>query len=1158
MDELGKALSTYNTFDLLAKVGALHLDPRNANRATSLGALAHLLSSQPYEAHAPLISRHRLETLVYGHLGTDSMPGLMDDPAPQMFTEEIVFTGGPYIVFPGRKDGNLDTLRWLLKAALLRDPPLGLKPFRDQVERTAILCLSASDRIARKAGLRRGMMPPDAGKGDICIPPSGIFQIGAGAVVFSRPELVSAFRGERFFDADIGPLTTAIGSVDWDEYTFEFGVLDHTPFVKADDTYVFPNPSALLTGLRYRILCIAQEHNVLSDLTAAYHAVVWFEIKESLRYWQSHQLPISLPEPRPKNFSECVYSLDSDKAIYVQLATDDVTDLTHQYDPATWDTAQLSQDFAIRNAEVLQHLNGLGLPPDRVLTLSIVESLGRSYRVGYDDPDDGSLQLVISANALKSMALLDAEDELALWKFARARHLIREKAEVFAWSTLDEYAFYRSHNHSYYVGDDHLPNLITIDSVYGLNIRKRVAERFDFHGVTAHTGPYLTEVWSRFGGTTPIYHLPPYMGNQLALVVEGDLPIPVWVTGTEQPNGGLRTFLVTLVNAVAYWLWQFDDVMGTCIAALAGGRKTFVVELDFDSPSQWADALQKPLEEASASDSAISCYQRIEAGIKVSLHPSLFGRLAERTNQGERQLVRELMGTLKDAMQSECHNIPDILSDLNIEKAIDAIAPRGPKKMFLLTNDPVLGEATATLPRFRSIQANQHQELLDDLGNHFNANGMGPSTLNGIEDSNAVLNEAVKYFYDELRELVATFDGGVLLTKLMECSETNIVEMTRREGEAANRLAYFGDDGKPLEELIEDTLAQNTASMANRFLVEYVAAQPPAGAGRLSLESYDRLLAISGEIINFGFLSDFVRFGLVDFDMEMLPSGRLGFDDSAFAAALRNFMHHYVSGQASASTPMEDSLPLWRGPDDEQTETGGPSSSIESFDGPFAAEFGISLTDLIHLMDAVLRLDTEQDGPVRQLAAGRMTSALAQSLAWEMDKVLAGLDLLTLAPRDDFFKPPNGNSADIYPWRFNRAWSYLRRPFLRTGWDMNALVMWGNRHVRFAMEHIVDLCFSGRIKAETSALKQVVGKRREMKGDAFEDSVRLLVTELTGTEAKGRLRKVGGLKIADAGADLGDIDVVGVIPSQRVILCIECKALAMARTPAEIKHQMDE
>lgn len=1156
LDELVKALAPYNVLDLLAKVGALHLDLRNANRATSLHALAHMLASQPYDAHAPLISRHRLETLIYGRLGTDSMPGLMDDPAAQMFTEEIVFTGGPYVVFPGRKDGDLDTLRWLLKAALLRDPPIGLKPFRDQVERTAILCLSASDRIARGAGLRRGMMPPDAGKEVIRIPASGVFQVRAGAVVFSRPELISIFRTERFFDVDIEPLTAAIGSCDWDEYTFEFGMLDHTPFVKADDAYVVPNPATLMTGLRHRILCIAQEHNVLSDLTAAYRAVVELEINELLRYWQADQLRIPLPQPHPMNFSEGVYSLDSDKAIYVQLATDDVTDLPHQYDPATWDTTQLSQGLATRNTDVLQYLDGLAFSPDRMLTLTIIESLGRSYRVDYDDLADGSLRLMISANALKSMALLDAEDPLALWKFARTRRLIRERAEVFAWSSLDEYEFYRSNNHSYYVGDDDLPNLINIDSAYGLNARKRVAERFDFHGVPTHTGPYLTEVWSRFGGNIPIYHLPPSMRNQLALVVEGSLPVPVWVIGTEQPNEGLRTFLITLINTVAYWLWQFDGVMGSYIAALSGDRETFVVELDFDSASQWADALQKPREEPSADDRAVSFYQRIETGIKIRLHPSLFRLLTQRTNQGERQLVRELLGILKDAMQSEGLHTPHILSDLNIDEAIDAIAPLGAKRMFLLTNDPLLGEVTANLPPFRSIQANQHQELLDDLGDHLNANGAGPRTFNGIEDRNTVLNEAVKYFYDELRELVATFDGDALLTKLMEYSETNIVEMARREGEAANRLACFGDDGKSLEELIEDTLAQNTASMANRFLVEYVAAQPPASTGRLSLESYDRLLAISGEIINFGFLSDFVRFGLVDFDMMMLPSGRLGFDDSAFAAALGNFMQNHVSRQAT--TPMEDLLSFWHRSDDEQTETGEPSSGIEAFDGPFAAEFGISLADLIYLMDAVLRLDTEREGPVRQFAADQMHSALAQSLAWEMDKVLAGLDLLTLGPRDNFFNPPNGNRTDIYPWRFNRAWSYLRRPFLRTGWDADALVMWGNRHVRFAMEHIVDLCFSGRIKAETRALRQLVGKQKEMKGDAFEDSVRVVVTEQTGIEAKGRLRKVGGVKIADAGADLGDIDVIGVIPSQRVILCIECKALAMARTPAEIQHQMDE
>ena len=102
----------------------------------------------------------------------------------------------------------------------------------------------------------------------------------------------------------------------------------------------------------------------------------------------------------------------------------------------------------------------------------------------------------------------------------------------------------------------------------------------------------------------------------------------------------------------------------------------------------------------------------------------------------------------------------------------------------------------------------------------------------------------------------------------------------------AERLSCFGDHGEPLKEMIRNTAAQTAASIGNRFLVEYVVAQPPNGTQRLSLESYDSLLAIAGEINYWGSLSEFLYFKLVDLEIDMLPSGRLGFDNPAFESAL--------------------------------------------------------------------------------------------------------------------------------------------------------------------------------------------------------------------------------------------------------------------------------
>ena len=1156
LEELSKVLTPYNSFDLLAKVGALRIDPRNASRGTSLNALAHLVAAQSYDASDPSISRHKLESLVRGYLGTDSVPWLLDDPSGQMFTEEIMLTGGPYVVFPGLLDGNVDTLRWLLDAALLMDTSARLNTCRDQVMQTAILCLSVSASIAKKAGLTRGIPPAEDYKADIIVPMGEDLRRKSEAVVFSRSQLIETLPAKTLLGPIIGPLTADVGTVEWDAYTFDFGILDHTPFVRDDDRYVIPNPSALLSGLRHRILCIARDQNVLEDLTRAYHLVVHREITRLLRYWQSYPTNIPLPRPSQDRFSEAVFSLDSDKIVYVQLATDSVADLNGQYDPSEWDTTQLNRDLELRNTEVLQHLAGLGFATDRFLTLSIVEALGRSYAVGYASPDDDSLLLVISANALKAVTLLDADDPLTLWKFARSRRQIRDKAHVVALSPLDEYACYRSNHRGYYTGDGRRPSLINVVSGQGLDVRRRVAERFDFHGVLAPDGIYLTEVWSRFGDTIPIYGLPPSSGNQLALVVEGEFPVPVWVIGAEQTDERLRSLLVTLVNAVAYWLWQFDTVLGPCISSLVDDLHNFCVALDLHASSQWLDKMRNPLAEPLQNGPVIFSYARTEAGVRLAIHSSLLVRSIVQGNEGERQLIKEMIGALQAIIGFQCQETWTPLCEADIDRAIDAIAPLGPKQMFLAMTDPILVDDLGRLSRCRVIQEADQQESLDKLGEHLRAKNLGQRNVAGKTKSTTLLNDSVKYFFEEIEKLLATLDGNDLLTKLVTYGENNTAERVRREVQIANRLACFGDSTEPLAELVEDTLSQNASSVANRFLVEYTVARPPTGARRLSLEVYDCLLAMAGEVVTLGSMSDFIKFGLVDFEVEMLPSGRLGFDNSAFTAARENFMPNYVGAQASdaGGNLASDGYAI----DDEEPKTAQASSIVERFDEPFAEEFGISLTELLHLMDAILGLAIDRDGPVSQLPADHMASALTDSLGWEDDKVRFGIDMLSLGPRNDFFDLPSGSKSDVYPWRFNRSWSYLRRPLLRTGTETDSPIMWGNRHLRFSMAYITDLCVGGRLKADTKALQRVVGERRQSKAASFEETVRVLVSKITGTEAKGRLRKVGKQRISLGGADLGDIDVVGVIPSKRVILCIECKALALARTPTEIQNQVEE
>ncbi len=685
-------------------------------------------------------------------------------------------------------------------------------------------------------------------------------------------------------------------------------------------------------------------------------------------------------------------------------------------------------------------------------------------------------------------------------------------------------------------------------------MRKKVVEELDPHGVPSFHAGYLIEVWACFGLGIPIYTPPSQLGKQIALVVEGELPIPVWVMGKDDLEGQLREIVARTVEALAYWLWQFQSFLAPALAFVAENCSAFVIEIDLDDPAQWDQALDGSVEEQREDEAMISSMESTDEGMRITLRSSLLTRLYKADNQGERELVQELLLHLRKSLRSDHPETVGIFSDSRIKEAVDAIAPLSEKKKLILLPIDRHRELDPTdLPKFRPVQEADFAELLDNIGEHVRVRGWKEGNI-PKEKRNTVLNEVVECLYRKLEDFVAKLDGAELLPNLIAYQESSTREIFGRRFTVPTRLACFGQREELVKKLMKEIPAADEANLANRFLIEYVAARPPGGSRHLSLEIHDQLMALALEIINWGMLSDTVHFGLADIDLSVLPSGRLGYDHQAVLNAQRTFMSSHLGGFISEAqrtfASHWDNLP-------KDGTSAVPPPEADELDQALAGEFGLTLTEIASLMADVYTIGTRQEGPVKRLPTRELINELSQSLGWEARKVELGINLLTISPRPDFINPP-GAKEKSYPWRFNRAWSHLRRPLVRTGCEPDSVTWWGNRHVIHALRNLTQLCLGGRLKASSLELKQVIGRWREREAKAFEESVARIITEMTGVPAKVRLKKVGKCRLLGGGQDLGDIDVLAVIPQRCVLLPIECKNLALARTPAEIQHQLEE
>jgi hypothetical protein len=483
---------------------------------------------------------------------------------------------------------------------------------------------------------------------------------------------------------------------------------------------------------------------------------------------------------------------------------------------------------------------------------------------------------------------------------------------------------------------------------------------------------------------------------------------------------------------------------------------------------------------------------------------------------------------------------------------MDRYAPLGKQKMMVCLNASIAPSlAPGSLPHFRGIQEADRADLLDELGGHFRsverlAQGAIPD-----ERRTEVLNKAVTFFYGQLSKLVASLRPDGLLEWLVAHHETVTREVALHRLAIPTRRACFGSEPNVVEELIREMSDLNKAAMAGRFAIEYVTARPPSGYRPISLSVHDRVQALASYIIDFGYESDLVYFGLADLQLEILPSGRLGTDREKYERAQDSYLAAFTRGHIVRSTEAFERY--WR-EIPVSPEKAGP---VDRVDEATAIEFGHSLSELLDFFREAMEIGYGVDPAVAQLPVNDLVQRLMSSLSWPNERVVRALDCLSLRPRSDYLQPPPPHrKEDVWPWRFNRELSYLRRPFLIRGHDGLAEVLWGPRHASEAAFYLASLVLEGRLKAQSSAMRQLLGSIHREQGKDFNNLVADWYEQHPGLVVRRRVKEVGTLR--GSSGPPGDIDVLVADPRLSCVRVIECKDLSIARTPYEMAGEIAE
>lgn len=1193
MDRLLEALEPFDRMDLTATAGALQLMPENANRVVRAYGFAGISASLPARAGLPRISAGRLRGYLNGPLAASRF-ARGEDPFDNPFVDEVAFDGGPYLVLPGVDADSPFVVRRLAKAAT-RSP----KPYSDPgfAAEARILCasvLALSHEIVERAGLDRfsepevtppnpvfvsperlgeaieasGVPPSEAlaaareqlrgliaPTGEVVVP--GAERIGAlrDAVTFTRDELRRLLVGVGARLEDLDVLVLEQGSVNVGDLGVSENPLFVRPIVRDDDRYVVAAPRALLMALCNALIRLAKNAGVEEQLAANYAELVFLNVQSSLDFLGNELLTGRTPEESTNSFYEVAFRLDDDKVINLVLATDGLSD----YDPEKAESRWLDRDLEdklrtrLREAEA-EILERPGAPND-VLHLVLVQGVGSGYASGF--AATGGLacprQLTMSASDLEVVALLEGGDPQVLWKYAGVRERVREHRGVMSlFGQLKEFYHYRANDYTYYLSDERrdLPMIVPLGGAGAL--RREVRRVRDFHGVGYLETGRTIEVTSLFDDASiPVYA--PWRGGRpgprVEILVEG-LPFDVWLVGPETlPEPRYHPLYFAFADMISYWIWQMTPGLVADLERLADNRHQIQVHLDLVPDDGWFRGSSP-----SASGPPIEHAVDAEANLRLTLRSEVARRLEGADNAGEREVMREVLRGVRSVHAASVAGTGAGPSDARIEELLDRYAPLGiRKKLMFLSGTRNVQHQDEGLPLYRKVQPADTNELLDEIGDHLSS-GEGLRTGRIPDERRTeVMNKAVAFLFGQLEDLVSTLSPEGVLDVLVARNERIVYQQAQHRLLTPTRIACFESEAQMVERIGREGQELSLAALASRFLIEYVCARPPQGFRPLSLSVYDRLLALSAEIINRGMMSDAIRYGIANLKLSMLPSGRLGMRTGTFEEGRDRFMEVYREGEVYRSTAAFDRH--WRGPSGARR----PAEANE-IDAAVRAEFGLTLTELLEFFRETIEEGRDLQGEPKVMPVAGFVERLGSRLGWDRPRVDRAFDLFSMRPRAAFLRPPTGfDGTDVYPWRFNRGLSYLRRPLLVRAANGGAEeVVWGIRHSQGAAWYLMDLCLGGRLKAETDDMKRLISETQGRDAKEFEDRVAAFYEGKPGWVAQKRVKNVAGLRVErEPGQDLGDIDVLAADTRSRVLWAVEAKSLAFARTPPELANELE-
>jgi len=1063
-----------------------------------------------------------------------------EDDLPGCFTETAVFEEGNYVVYPGHFYQSTNLLNNLTECIFLHRHTLS-KPFVALVRNAVGLLLHMSNSIAvdlehqpyiynrslmdgfevpdysEYDKLLKSFYLPDAYLTDVCTKHKYDFQILDHFLYKSGNEIADETESDRL-------------------------TVNLKPFVRLGKGTLIYMPTGIVNSLVQFIFDQANATGNEAELKKLLYERQFHLGRKALEQLGWMGTNIKLPTDKNQvNVLEAVYQFDNQKLGYICFVK-------------IGQEAPIGVTVEERATEVVTWLNALNQEqPYHVLCLFVLAETEVDAMFIWHGQENGNLSLTLNYNDLITLAYHENSDKLTLWKFAKCYDRTNALYKIICFgSTLDAYALFLANDGSLLDPNAANPYGDTLPIPLSISDRLTRTEliRRNEHAVLLFQNrQFAYPKVIRLREYAPIYKEDDFI--KYFFIVLECYPMPIWISSKQTDSQG-RSWATHACDAIAFWLNKMEPRIGNILKDT--GFVQFHIDLVVDDQlTNGADYIVQNIDFEGVS--LPITFDAPEIHITIPFDFVYFVRQPD--NRADRLLMKTILIAFREYVTEAKRTIA--LDDIAINSIIEEIMVPSQAKMILFADPTVnLRMDNRHLPPHRFIQATDTSYILDNLVSYFPQDYHIPAAIESRDDKIELCNQIVFGLWQKLATLIEPFNGEALLKWLIAIQERNIQYAEFREILIPAKIACFGDFAAEVNELNDQDKDLDAVSNCCRTLIEFVAAKLPTGNRWANEDDIDELLAFTDQIMEWGNFNEAIRHRFTDPKMGLLPSGRIGANKSLQHLALMPYREARTESEIFKNTENFDSNYLLDRASAQQIEDLPEFAPLRV---AYRSEFNVDLLHVVEIASHLMSYGYEKASPCTFIEKKELYAELKKALphAEDLDAII---DHLTLKVRPEIWIAQDGYSdLDIFPWRFNRSLSYLRRPLIKFTQQDREIYAFGYRHLSVYIEHMFYLFYTSKFPANSKPLKKWLGGLGGKKGSPFRIAVKSWLENNTDWEIvqyEVDIKKNAGANHLDADRDYGDIDIMAIDHKNKVIYMLECKNILGAKNIHQMKTEMDE